>query len=350
VFILFTLNRLLICKTSKGKSDRRTARTGTLILPKTRGFTVEHKDSARNAPDSIGTLPEPQCVLDLGQGLELWKVHPSQLREQNTNARSMPKTMFSRLEQTISRDKRLESLPLCAKTDRGIEIMSGHHRTRAATAAGLQEIFVLVDVTDLSRSQIAAKQLAHNAIEGQDNEQLLAEIYRQIEDAENKLESFIDPKLLDLELPSMKVETLDVSLAFKVVLLIFLPAVKERFDKALEYIRESGKTIDGVYLARDTDYEPLEAAIRKINAEYDIRIVSDILGKMAELATASMGKSLEEPERIHIHDLLGTTWLPKGAAAVIQQAIEKMQAQGDIGRINRWQALEYWAAQYLSGT
>src|SRR6266699_1322539 len=47
--------------------------------------------------------------------------------------------------------------------------ISGHHRTRAATAAGLSELFVLVDVTGLSRSQIAAKQLAHNAIEGQDN-------------------------------------------------------------------------------------------------------------------------------------------------------------------------------------
>jgi len=31
-------------------------------------------------------------------------------------------------------------------------------------------MFVLVDVTGLTRSQIAAKQLAHNAIEGQDND------------------------------------------------------------------------------------------------------------------------------------------------------------------------------------
>ena len=75
-----------------------------------------------------------------------------------------------------------------------------HHRVRAATAASISEMFVLVDVTGLSRSQIAAKQLAHNSIEGQDNEQLLAEIYRQIEDAESKLEAFVDQKL-DVELP-----------------------------------------------------------------------------------------------------------------------------------------------------
>ena len=84
------------------------------------------------------TVIEPQRVMELGNGLELWKVHPSSLREQDVNARAMPKAMFERLAQTIGRDKRLESLPLCAKTDRGIEIISGHHRTRAATSAGVE--------------------------------------------------------------------------------------------------------------------------------------------------------------------------------------------------------------------
>jgi ParB-like chromosome segregation protein Spo0J len=177
---------------------------------------------------------EPQKFLELGNGLEIWKVPPSALREQDVNARSMPKAMFERLARTIARDKRLESLPLCSRTESGLEIISGHRRTRAATAVGLSEIFVLVDVTGLTRSQIAAKQLAHNAIEGTDNEQLLAEIYRQIEDAEAKLEAFIDQKL-DVELPKVKIEGLDVEIDFKTVLLIFLPRVKERLDRALAH-------------------------------------------------------------------------------------------------------------------
>ena len=49
---------------------------------------------------------EPQRILELGNGLELWKVRPSALREQDVNARSMPKAMFERLSQTIGRDKR----------------------------------------------------------------------------------------------------------------------------------------------------------------------------------------------------------------------------------------------------
>jgi hypothetical protein len=289
---------------------------------------------------------EPQRILELGNGLELWKVHPSSLREQDVNARSMPKAMFERLSQTIARDKRLESLSLCAKTERGLEIISGHHRVRAATAAGISEMFVLVDVTGLTRSQIAAKQLAHNAIEGQDNEQLLAEIYRQIEDAESKLEAFIDAKL-DVEVPKVKIEGLDIDIDFKTVLLIFLPRVKARLDRALEYLRSSGHRLDGVYIAADTDYSPLEKAVRKIHEEYDIRVVADILGKMADLALQACGESVADPERVHLKDIFGTTWIRKEAASTIVDAVQKMLKAGDIGQTNRWQALEYWAAEYL---
>jgi hypothetical protein len=208
-------------------------------------------------------------------------------------------------------------------------------------------MFALVDVTGLTRSQIAAKQLAHNAIEGTDNEQLLAEIYRQIDDAESKLEAFINEKL-DVEIPKVKIEGLDVEIDFKTVLLIFLPRVKERLDRALEYLRSSGQKLDGVYIAADSDYSPLEKAVRKIHEEYDIRVVADIIGKMADLALQACGESVSDPERENLRDILGTSWVPKAAASVIRDAIKKMVAAGNVGHTNRWQALEYWAAEYLS--
>jgi len=302
----------------------------------------------KREPKPTASVTEPQKILELGNGLELWKVHPSSLREQDVNARSMPKAMFERLAQTIARDKRLESLPLCAKTERGLEIISGHHRVRAATAAGISEMFVLVDVTGLTRSQIAAKQLSHNSIEGEDNAQLLAEIYRQIEDAESKLEAFIDQKL-DIELPKVKIEGLDIEIDFKTVLLIFLPRVKERLDHALEYIRSTGQRLDGVYIASESDYSPLEKAVRKINEEYDVRVVADAIGKMADLALQACGVSVEDPERVHLKDIFGTAWVPKEAGSVIRDAVQKMVKAGDIGQTNRWQALEYWAAEYING-
>ena len=175
---------------------------------------------------------------------------------------------------------------------------------------------------------------------------MLSEIYRQIEDAESKLEAFVDQKL-DVEVPRVKIEGLDVEIDFKTVLLIFLPRVKERLDQALEYLRSSGQRLDGVYIAADSDYAPLERAVRKINEEYDVRVVADIIGKMADLALEACGVSVTGPERVHLKDILGTAWLPKEAASVIRDAVQKMVKAGDIGQTNRWQALEYWAAEYL---
>ena len=310
------------------------------------GGAMSETETKKREPEAAAAVIEPERILDLGYGLELWKVHPSTLREQDVNARAMPKAMFERLAQTITRDKRLESLPLCAKTERGLEIISGHHRTRAATAAGISELFVLVDATGLSRSQILSKQLAHNSLQGTDNEQLLAEVYRQIEDAESKLEAFVDEKL-DIEIPKVKIEGLDVEIDFKTVLLIFLPRVKERLDRALEYIRSTGQRLDGIYVASNTDYAPLEKAVRKINEEYDVRVVADALGRMADIALQACGVSVDDPERVHLKDIFGSAWIPKEAAAVVKDALAKMHAEGNIGQSNRWQAIEFWAAEYL---
>ena len=65
------------------------------------------------------------------------------------------------------------------------------------------------------------------------------------------------------------------------------------------------------------------------------------------MALEACGASVEGPERVHLKDTLGTAWLPREAALVIRDAVQKMVKAGDIGQTNRWQALEYWAAEYL---
>lgn len=147
--------------------------------------------------------------------------------------------------------------------------------------------------------------------------------------------------------PGSRSRGLDVEIDFKTVLLIFLARVKERLDRALEYLRSSGQRLDGVYIAADSDYAPLETAVRKINEEYDVRVVADIIGKMADLTLEACGASVEGPERVHLKDIFGTAWLPKEAASVIRDAVQKMVKAGDLGPTNRWQALEYWATEYL---
>src|SRR3990167_3081838 len=121
---------------------------------------------ARNAPVSPRARVEVLAVL--GNGMEVWRVGVDDLQEQDKNARTMSPQAFQRLVANIKNGDRLESLPFCVLRPNGdIEIVSGHHRTRAARAAGLNEVPVLIDTTTtLTRSQIVAKQLAHNSISG----------------------------------------------------------------------------------------------------------------------------------------------------------------------------------------
>ena len=87
--------------------------------------------------------------------------------------------------------------------------------------------------------------------------------------------------------------------------------------------------------------------MRTINEEYDVRVVADAIGKMADLALQASGVSVEDPERVHLKDIFGTTWVPKEAASVIRDAVQEMVKAGDIGPKNKWQALEFLAADYL---
>lgn len=87
--------------------------------------------------------------------------------------------------------------------------------------------------------------------------------------------------------------------------------------------------------------------MRRINEEYDVRVVADIIGKMADLAMEACGVSVEQPVRVHLKDIFGTSWIPKEAASPIANAVQKMVKASDIGQTNKWQALEFWAADYL---
>lgn len=108
-----------------------------------------------------------EVVADMGSGLVIAKVHLADIREQDINARIMKNETQKQLTDNIKKRGQLESLPYCALIDGRIEIISGHHRIRSAKDSGvLEEVFVILDLSGLRRSQVAAKQIAHNAING----------------------------------------------------------------------------------------------------------------------------------------------------------------------------------------
>lgn len=291
-------------------------------------------------------------LLELGQGLAIYRFDLDETVEQDVNARTMRKEAFDRLTQTVKDDQRLESLPLMALTDRGLEIVSGHHRTRALRTAGLTEGYAIVDETGLSRDEITAKQLAHNAIQGYDDPQLLARLFESIGDVDARLEAFVDPKSIDVDIPRIRIEDIELGMRFETVIIMFIPFEKASVKDALRVVEHEldGTNTKEAWLA-DLDYfEAFRKVGRQITREYDIHTMSTVLYKMAELAQGALGKEpdpLDSEDRVPLRDIMGAYYIPQEAAAIMQSAIEKLIAAGDVTPEAKWRAFELLAADYL---
>ena len=81
---------------------------------------------AEETPEGVSVIAE------LEDGMCIAKCSLDSLREQDINARIMDDAKFNQLVANIEKRGTLEQLPYCVLTDRGVEIVSGHHRTRAA--------------------------------------------------------------------------------------------------------------------------------------------------------------------------------------------------------------------------
>lgn len=216
-------------------------------------------------------------------GLRLMYLSVDEVREQDLNAQSMSKAMFDQLTQNIKDAQTPESVPLLAKTKRGIEIVSGHHRIRASRAADVKMFLGLV-YENLPQSRIYSKQLAHNSIHGTSDPELVRRIWEQIDDVKARFESFIDPRAFDgLKPVSFTPVDVDMVTASKVVLFVFLPSQLVDFDAALESLLPKGD-VDKIYLANRDSFDGFKAALGRVRSDLDIVNAPTALVEMARLA------------------------------------------------------------------
>lgn len=229
-------------------------------------------------------ISKVEKLLDFSNGTSIWRVHIDACREQDKNARVMPLEKFDRLTHNIAKDKRLESLPLVTPIvneagNKEFLIISGHHRIRGARAAGLEFVPVFSIDEELTRDQIRAKQLAHNALSGYDDHATLAEIYAEIEDINAKLESGIFDKDLDFEMPSVRADDLQLDFDYEILQVLFLPKYKEKFEEVLKRLENDAE----VYLADKADFERMKNEMITISKSENIRNVSAIMAKMVDI-------------------------------------------------------------------
>lgn len=241
------------------------------------------------------------------------------LHEQDVNANVMPQGMFNALVANVERHAVLESVPLCAtraETPDRIEIVSGHHRTRAARAAGLSHVLVLV-YAGLTDSEIKAKQLAHNAIQGQSDPEIIKRIFSSIQTVEAKMETYIDPATFEALPKTVPFQQVDVNpeREAKTVLLLFLPTQLEDFHDALTKVEAR---VDRVYVADRKDFDAFKDALHRTRTDLEIYSYPTAVVEMARLAVERLQQLHETILRAQADGkIMGTTIIDEEAAEAL---------------------------------
>ncbi len=303
--------------------------------------------------------------------LGLALVSPGDLKLLDDNARFMRNETFKQLVANIERDGFLASLPFCWRYEirqdgpylEGDEpryeylVLSGNHRVKAAKAAGLEKIVILYTWAELSEQERIAIQLSHNALVGEDDLATLKRLYERIGQVDLKSYAGLDDKTLALlqkvSLPPLSEPPLD----FQSVTMLFLPEEVERLKKAVDRAA-SLVAGDERFAAWQSDFDRFVSAISTVKAAWEIHnaataimLILDIFEAHQDDLTAALAQHQANGRKwVPMAAIFGGDRVPETAAQVIRDALDKTVSSGELTSKNLWQALEYWAADYLGGT
>ncbi len=219
-------------------------------------------------------------------------VAPSSLKLLEVNARFMKKETFDVLTRNI-KNLGLSSLPFCWWDGENYHVLSGNHRVQSAIAAGVELIMILYSDRAMPEQERITIQLSHNQLSGQDNPQILRELWGKIEALEFKDLTGFDSEFFE-KLPASDVVDLKPPLVkYKSVTLTFIEDGADRFKEAVEAIKaEAGKGGD-IYLARFADFDQFFKAVLMVKDKFEIINTATAVSKMAEI---NLEKLAEERE------------------------------------------------------
>lgn len=268
------------------------------------------------------------------------------LKEQDINARLMKENMMKQLSANIKKRGQLESLPFCALVNNTIEIVSGHHRVKASKMAGLKEIPILLDVSGLTRSQIASKQLAHNSINGFDDIDTLKEISKIITNVDDMLESFL---VQEYDVKKEELSSLihiKSDLDWKQISLVFLDNQLENLENFLKNLYSNP---DIVLVADVRSFDDFCKALKKTQKIQDVKNVSSAVDTMVKMCNRFFDENGYEKDRayVSVSKILGGSSCSKTAGEKIKKAVDSVVKKGLAS--SKWEALEYLAERWNNG-
>jgi hypothetical protein len=287
--------------------------------------------------------------------LNVWvrEMDLTKLRYLDRNARYMAPAKFNRLVENIRRDGVPTSVSfVCREDDGGYRILSGNHRTKATIQAGITHALVMGTDDLLTEDQKWAIQLSHNALAGEDDPEMLKELWNEVATVEWKAYAGLD----DAALGTIKPVTVDPlavpGLDFQTVQLLMLPDERKRAAEILGDLRSTAKD---TWLARMAEVDRLFDSLADVNAAYGVKNTATGLMLMLDLVERHLDDLREpwaETERagwVPLSSIFATRSIPKAAAVVVLAAVTTMVDRGELEATSLWQALERWAADYLAG-
>jgi len=196
----------------------------------------------------------------------------SSLRDRDVNAHYMRPETFEQLKENIGRTGALETMPLVHDEGEGAyEILSGHHRVKAAREAGLKGGLVLV-MSGLSEEEKIAKQLAHNKLVGEDDAQTLEQMLGKITNPETLAESGFAKDMEAIKAPPpIKFWEQEC----KVLALVFLPEAVQKIEELEMLVRAQGA--DAYYLASREQWERFVDAVKRAKGVTGINSTSAVI-------------------------------------------------------------------------
>lgn len=230
-------------------------------------------------------INKTEKIHDMGDGYSIWRVHIDSLRERDKNARIMSQFKFDRLTENIKENGGLfESLPLATPIENKggnaeFLIISGHHRIRAARSANITMIHVIVIEKQLTKDEIIAKQLSHNALSGEDDQHVLRELYDEIKIIDFKIQSGLTDMEIDIPQTSVKINDIQIQLDYELVKLFFLSRDAQRLDEIFATLEEEAKA----YIVDKKDFERFTKQVREIHQRDDIINLAAIFTRMLDI-------------------------------------------------------------------
>jgi len=176
--------------------------------------------------------------------------------------------------------------------------ISGHHRIEGAIKANVRWILVMViNVADMD--QLRAKQLSHNAIEGEDDDIVLQKMYEALKSIQAKLYSGLQDRLQPVSVVSLSFR----AGSFQSFTVAFLPGDIADYDAALELVKNLPVTASSVVRVGELDsYEMFSKAIRQVKHVDNVKASGTALSVLIQRGLERLAQVKEEQKAAESKD------------------------------------------------